>query len=116
MGPTGRGWVDIPIAVAAALAAYQFLWRKGVRPVLNGLKKLGRTADDIVYAAHTVPVIEQRLHAVDVRVQRIENEVKTNGGFSLRDVVDRVEAAQEVVRQELVTRLDGEHDPNPKKE
>ena len=34
--------------------------------------------------------------------QRIEAELKPNGGYSMRDVVNRVEAAQEVVRQTLV--------------
>ena len=98
MNPTGRGWVDIPIALAAALAAYLFLWRKGIQPVLKGLRKLGHTADKIIHAAEVVPelhskveVLGTQMNSVNRRVTTIEEELKPNGGSTIRDAVDRIE-------------------------
>lgn len=92
---SGREWIELPIGLAAVAGALAYLWRQVVRPVLNGLKKLGRNADGLIHAA-------DKIGEIDHRLVRVESVVTPNGGTSIIDVVRRIEENQATVKAELL--------------
>lgn len=83
--------VSVPAAVAAALVAYGIIYRKGIKPLLHFFHAIGRIAD-----------------ATPILVTMAE-EFHPNGGGSLRDIVDRIEAKVDeavVVAETTKTHLD----------
>ncbi len=67
-------WVTVPVALASMLIAYGVIWRKGLIPLGRFLRSINRIAD----ATPTLVIIAE--------------EFRPNGGHSLRDTVDRIEA------------------------
>ncbi len=67
-------WVTIPVALASLLIAYGVIWRKGLVPLGRFFRNVSRIAE----ATPTLVLIAEEFHP--------------NGGNSLRDTVDRIEA------------------------
>lgn len=91
------GWLaDVPyiggaLAVLAGIVA-------AVRKVLPIVRRLGHFVDDWFGedgrgGAARTPGVLDRLTAIEAKVARIEGQFTTNGGSTLRDAVNRVEAA-----------------------
>lgn len=67
--------IAIPAAIAAALLAWQIIWKRGIKPLI-------RLGQSIIRIAEATPVLVQ-----------IAEEFQPNGGGSLRDTVDRIETS-----------------------
>lgn len=91
------------VAVSGALAAVAGLMIKTVRSVRALLRGTGEFLDDWrgepgrdgvpqrLGVMHRLADIEAGQAAAAARLDRIEREVRPNGGSSLRDAVDRIE-------------------------
>lgn len=66
---------DLIVRLAAALVALGVIWRYMIRPAYRGIVAAFRTVD-----------------RVEKAVAFVEAELKPNGGSSLRDAVNRIEA------------------------
>ena len=72
-------WSQWLAAVSASLIAFGVIWRKGLRPAARLIREFVHAADNV--AQHGPTLLE------------IAAEFRPNSGGSLRDVIDRIEAA-----------------------
>lgn len=76
-------WIlDLIPKVVGAIAALYVIWRKGLKPMVEVVQKARRLISDS----------EKLLSAM----RNLESQLKTNGGTSLRDVVDRIERSADL--------------------
>ena len=75
---------DLIVAIAAALVALGIIWRYIVRPVVHGTRSAWRTIEDVGEA-----------------VAFVKAEMKPNGGSSMRDAINRIEAKVDNHEQRL---------------
>lgn len=68
-------WVDYVVAVTAVLGALALVGRLIIQPIVRAVRKVVATVD-----------------RVEAAVVFVEAEMKPNGGSSLRDAVNRIEA------------------------
>lgn len=93
--------MSIGIIIASLIAAATLLgafWKKVVKPILSGVRRLSHFADDWFGEAARPGVPERlgvmsRLEQMQIDLDKIKHEMWPNSGGSLRDVVDRLEKA-----------------------
>lgn len=70
---TGNKWVDLLLVAAAVLTALGVVWRKAIKPIVHALATFERVAPVLI---------------------TIGEQFQANGGNSLRDSINRIEATQ----------------------
>ena len=81
-------WSQWLAAVSASLIAFGVIWRKGLRPAARLIREFVHAADNV--AQHGPTLLE------------IAAEFRPNSGGSLRDVIDRIEAAATDMQGQVV--------------
>ena len=84
INPTGVDWVDRVLIFAGLLAAVGMIWRQGVRPLSRFFRRVAEG------------------------VEFVSDQMRPNGGGSMRDTLDRMETRQvnvEGVQAALADRL-----------
>ena len=76
--PAPAPWLEVLLAIAAALTAVTVIWAKGLRPVVHFFQQL---AAGVTY---------------------VQSQMVNNGGSTMKDAIDRTEARAD----EIVLRLD----------
>ena len=84
MGVTGWEVTEWAVAIAAFLSAVGVIWAKAVRPARDFLRRLDR------------------------RIEWVDTQMRSNGGSSLVDKVDRTQEAVVQLRKDVAMLL--EHD------
>jgi hypothetical protein len=59
--------------------------------ILGVLIKIWPTISKMVYTVNIISELPERLDKIEQRLKGVENEVKTNGGSSIKDAVKRIE-------------------------
>lgn len=83
-------WVLWVIGLAALVVAVRTLWTKAIRPIRDAVKQIHKTYNRVDSTAKATANLSERLATVEDQTK----ELKNNSGSSLRDAVDRIEAAQ----------------------
>ena len=111
MGPgrlsSGTWWIDIPIAVAALLAAWYTIWRRGLRPFMHAVRTISeeftpknrgaslREAVDTIGATLKRHVEDEEEHTVELRQLITEHVAEDRAAFTeIRGGLERIELTQ----------------------
>jgi hypothetical protein len=92
-------WAAAVLAVGGALA---MIW-KLVFPILNRIKKMMDSLDMFIkdWAGEDARPGHSRIPGVMERLQKIESELRHNGGSSIKDAVKRIETTQSKILDRL---------------
>ena len=85
--------------VLAAVVAAILGIAKGLQAAYRFLKKINNFIDDVI-GEEARPGVEAR-PGIMQRLERIEHEVTTNSGSSIKDAVKRIEANQEEMKKKI---------------
>lgn len=83
--------VIIAVGITAILTAVTVIWRKIGLPIVNAVKVVHRTYEQVMEDHN--------------RLAEVEHAVKPNSGSSLRDAVDRIETTQKEDRRMLADHI-----------
>ncbi len=100
-------------AIVAIAGVVALAW-KVVRGLIRTIRKLGRLADEVLGDGDTQPGWGRRLTAIEAlgttnadrlttiekHMQRVDAEMRPNGGSSMRDQLNRIEEATAATRDD----------------
>lgn len=93
-------------AAVAAIAGLGVLLAKAVRGMIGTVRKLGRLADEVLGEGDRpgwgkrLNDIESTVDGLKAKVANVLDEVRPNGGGSLKDQITRIEEATGATRDE----------------
>jgi hypothetical protein len=93
-------------AAVAAIAGLGVLLAKAVRGMIRTVRKLGRLADEVLGDGDRpgwgkrLKDIESTVDGLKAKVANVLDEVRPNGGGSLKDQITRIEEATGATRDE----------------
>lgn len=102
-------WMSVVLAIAGVITALYVIFQKGIRPMSKAITEADEMLPvmrDLTEAMRNV----QDIPAVFEVVKQIVAQFRTDSGSSLRDVIDRLEAAAEANQRALgaMARTDAE--------
>lgn len=89
-------WVTYTVAAASFLTACGVIWRKALRPLVNGVTKIAdrieivnEVPEKLATLTHSVSVLARTVDRIDKRTRELE----PNAGSSMHDRIRRIDEA-----------------------